>query len=157
MTHHAFLATVYFALCGTPRGKLCACQISKCLIGLGRKTFPGRVSLFFWRCTRLVRISLSSTWPLRTSCQHTPVSKSTYVTSFCHAKAVLKISRSRGMFWIFQDKDCFRFFFVEHETFFFQRWWVDLDFWASFPHPVFLVQLFSFLFFYCLPLMQHFS
>ena len=42
----------------------------------------------------------------------TPVSKSTYVTFFCYAKAVLKIRRSRGMFWIFQDKDRFWFCFV---------------------------------------------
>lgn len=116
-----YYASSYSSLCFvwcSSCGKLCACQISKWLIGLGRKTFTRQgIFFFFWRCTRLVQISLSSTWPLRTRCQHTPVSKSTCVTSFCHAKAVLKISRSRGMFWIFQDKDGFRFCFVENEAF----------------------------------------
>lgn len=85
------------------------------LVQAERYSLPGYP--FFWRCRRLVQISLSSTWPLRTTCRHTPVSKSTYVTSFCHVKSVLKISGSRGTFWIFQDKDCFRFCFGEQEAF----------------------------------------
>lgn len=118
------VATVLFCLVYYPScGKLCTCHISKLLIGLERKTFAARVSFFFWRYH--FRVPLSSTWHLRTGCQHTPVNTSTYVTSFCHAKALLKISRSREMFWIFQDKDCFRFGFVEHGDFFPKRWWED--------------------------------
>lgn len=106
------VAAVYFALCGTP------CVGSSVLVRLqsGWLVWAGR---YFRRCTRLVWISLSSTWPFRTRCQHTPAGESSYVTSFCQTEAVLKISGSRGMFWIFQDKDSFRFCFVEHKAFFF--------------------------------------
>lgn len=112
----------YSSLCGTHVGSFALVRFqSGWLVRAGRYSPPGYPFFFFWRCTRLVQISLSSTWPFRTRRRHTPVSKSTYVTSFCYAKAVLKISRSRGMFWIFQDKDRFRFCFVEHEAFFWQK------------------------------------
>lgn len=54
---------------------------------------------------------------------------------FVMQKEGLNISRSRGMFSIFQDKERFRFLrFVAHGAFFFppKRWWEDfLDFLAS--------------------------
>lgn len=135
------VATIHFALCGTPHvgsSVLVGFQ-SGWLVWAERHSSAG-YSFSSEGTTCLVWISLSSTWPLRTRCQHTPVSKSTYVTSFCHAKAVLKISRSRGMFWIFQDKDHFRFFFVEHETFFQKIARRLVDFLASFKRTVFLEQ-----------------
>lgn len=95
------------------------------LVSAARYSLAVHLSLFlffFWRCTHRVWTPLSSTWPLRAGCRHAPVSKSTYATSLfflsCKREAFERRSRSRGMFWICQDKKKhFRLCFVDQETF----------------------------------------
>lgn len=82
-----FLATVGFAVCAAPHVGSRACQISKCLIGFGRKTFNGRDFFFFLKVltsclnTLIFHSVFKDQMPTRT-----PVRKSTYTASFCHAK-----------------------------------------------------------------------